>query len=72
MEDPDELGHTRPLPEVRAATDHRAVLWFLIAAMLVILGTIAFFFIRHGQPQPRSPQTQLCVSTGPVALPFRT
>lgn len=75
MDDPAIARKTRSRLAGRAPTDSRVVLWFLIAAMLVVLGTIAYFFIRHEQPQARrSPQTELLrgQGSGAGALRFRT
>jgi hypothetical protein len=47
-----ELQKTHPPPVLPARRDRRVVLWFLIAAMLVALGTVAVFFLQREQPQP--------------------
>jgi hypothetical protein len=47
-----ELQKTHQPPVLPPRRDRRFVLWFLIAAMLVALGTVAVFFLRHEQPQP--------------------
>jgi hypothetical protein len=66
MENPADyvLQKTDPPPDPAPALRRSPALWFLTAAMLVALGTVAFFFVRHEQPRPRSPG-----ASPPAAVP---
>jgi hypothetical protein len=57
MDDPADYVHQKaePPPDPARAPRRSPTLSFFTVAMLVALGTVAFFFARHEQPGPHSP-----------------